>query len=303
MDLTISTRKYSIHADEYLQLDFFNLDSNRRKKIISRKERNEYIRVFNKKNHIPMLENKIHFLFNFKEYVNRDFLILKEANYDDYVSFLSKHKGYVAKESDSGQGRGVEIVAQVNDSEKEFKRLKEKSYDLIEEIIETHPILKDISPGGIPPIRIITFVDENNKPHLIFSAINISVSNKVVNFNSGAIKAIINPENGEIVTDGLQKSNEVHTHHPVSRTQIKGFVVPEWTALKSMVLNAALKFPEVGYIGWDCTITKNGPSIIEANAKSPAINGLQMEGYKKADETYANFELVRDALRRRKAEA
>lgn len=301
IDLASSIKKYDLHPDEYLQLNFYNLDNNRRKKIISRKERNEYVRLFNKKEDIQNLENKIKFLTNFQDYVNRDFLILEDASYEDYVSFISSHQGYIAKKSDSGQGKGVELMSKVEDFDKEFKRLKENSYDLIEEIIKIHPVLRNVSPGGIPPIRFITYVDEMKVPHIIFTAINMSTGSQIVNFNSGAVISIINPETGELMNDGLDKKNKMHELHPVTKKPIKGLRLPEWEALKELVLNAAVMFPEVGYVGWDCTITAKGPCIIEANAKRPAINGLQMEGFNRLDETYGNFDLVRDEYRRRKS--
>lgn len=300
-DLATSTRKYGLHPDEYLQLNFYNLDDNRRNNIISRQERDEYVKLFNKKTDIPKLENKIEFLTNFKEYVNRDFLIIEDASFEDYVSFVSSHSGYVAKQSDSGQGKGVELVREVEDFEKEFNRLKEKSFDLIEEIIEIHPVLKDISPGGISPIRFLTYVDEMKVPHIIFTAINMSTGSQIVNFNSGAVISIINPETGELMNDALDKKNRMHEQHPVTGTPIKGFKLPEWDALKALILEAAAKFPEVGYVGWDTTITAKGPCIIEANAKRPAINGLQMEGFKRLDEKYGNFQFVRDEYNRRQA--
>lgn len=302
-DLTKSMKKYGLHPDEYLLLNFYNMDRERREKIITRKERDAFVKYFNRSEDLPKLEEKVNFLRNFKAYINRDFLILNESTYEDFLAFLSNHSGFVAKQSDSGQGRGVELVKDVENPEKEFKRLKEQSFDLIEEIIETHPSLKELSPNGTPPIRVFTFVDEKKEPHIIFSAINLSTSNPVVNFGSGALKSLIDPKSGRIVAEGIDKNNKLYSNHPVTGVPIKGQVIPEWDNLRDTVLKAALEFPEVRYIGWDCTISSKGASIIEANAKRPGINGQQMEGFKKADETFANFELVREAFRRRKAQA
>lgn len=160
-------------------------------------------------------------------------------------------------------------------------------------------MLKELSPNGTPPIRVFTFVDEHKEPHIIFSAINLSMYNPVVNFGSGALKSLIDPKSGRIVADGIDKNNKLYSSHPVTGVPIKGQVIPQWDNLRETVLKAALEFPEVRYIGWDCTISSKGATLIEANAKRPGINGQQMEGFKKADETYAHFDLVRDAFRRR----
>lgn len=302
-DLIRSIKKYGLHPDEYLLLNFYHMDRERRKKIITRKERDAFVTYFNHSEDLPKLEEKVNFMVNFKEYINRDFLILEESNYDDFLSFLSKHSNFIAKQSDSGQGKGVELVTDILDPQREYKRLKEESFDLIEEVIDTHPSLKKLSPNGTPPIRVFTFIDEHKKPHIIFSAINLSTHNPIVNFGSGALKSLIDPETGLIVADGIDKNNHLYTSHPVTGVPIKGQEIPEWDNLRESVLKAALEFPEVRYIGWDCTISSKGATIIEANAKRPGINGQQMEGYKKADETYANFELVRDAFKRRKLQA
>lgn len=302
-DLTKSMKKYGLHPDEYLLLNFYTMDNERRKKIITRKERDAFVKYFNRSEDLPKLEEKVNFLKNFKHYINRDFLILKDSSYEDFLAFVSKHSGFVAKQSDSGQGRGVELVKNVLDPKKEFSRLKEQSFDLIEEIIETHPALKELSPHGTPPIRVFTFVDEDKVPHIIFSAINLSTSNPVVNFGSGALKSLIDPESGRIVAEGIDKNNTLYSSHPVTGVPIKGQMIPEWDSLRETILKAALEFPEVRYIGWDCTISSKGATLIEANAKRPGINGQQMEGFKKADETYANFELVREAFRSRTMKA
>lgn len=302
-DLATSKRKYNLHPDEYLQLNFYTLDDSRRHNIISRKERDQYVKLFNQKAAIPKLENKIEFLSNFKDDVNRDFLIIKEASFEDFVAFASSHSGYIAKQSDSGQGKGVELVSEVEDFEQEFNRLKDNAFDLIEEIITIHPELQAISPGGISPIRFITYVDEKGVPHIIFTAINMSTGSQIVNFDSGAVISIIDADTGELMNHALDKQNRMYELHPVTGTQVKGFKLPEWDALKELVLNAAVKFPEVGYVGWDTTITAKGPCIIEANAKRPAINGLQMEGFKRIDEQYGNFDFVRNEYNRRQSQA
>lgn len=293
-DLAISMKKYGIHPDEYLLLNFYDLDNQRRERIISRKERDAFVKVFNKKEELPQLEEKINFLTNFKDYVNREFLLLKDASYEDYLSFLSRHPGYVAKQSDSGQGKGVEVVKEVKDPVQEFQRLKDKSYDLLEEVIDTHEELREISPAGTPAIRIFTFVDKQSTPHIIFSAINLSTDNPVVNFGSGALKALIDPVTGKIVTDGISKSDQSYGAHPFTGHQIKGRQLPDWDNLRKSVLNAAMEFPDVRYIGWDCTISSKGAALIEANAKRPGINGQQLAGFKKADERYSDFEMVRE---------
>lgn len=246
------------------------------------------------------LEDKKQFFLNMGDYVNRDFLILEHTPYEDFKQFCSKHTVLVAKKADSGQGRGVKVITELYHTRQLYDQLKADQFDLVEESVTPHPLLKAISPIGLSPIRLFTYIDEDGKPHIIFTAIIFAQKDPVVNFTTGGIKAIIDPITGEIVTHAIKKNNEQVKAHPVTKQPIKGVMMPDWEELREMMLKAAMEFPKVRFIGWDCALSDKGPLILEANARRPGINGQQMPGYDKADEEYAEFEFLRQEFKKTK---
>ena len=46
---------------------------------------------------------------------------------------------------------------------------------------------------------------------------------------------------------------------------LKGYQIPYWNKVMDICREAAHKVPQMGYIGWDVAITKDGPLFIEAN--------------------------------------
>lgn len=61
------------------------------------------------------------------------------------------------------------------------------------------------------------------------------------------------------------KQRIVYERHPRSGCLLKGYQIPYWDKVMDICREAAHKVPQMGYIGWDVAITKDGPLFIEAN--------------------------------------
>lgn len=292
-DMIKSRYKYNLSFNEYISLRFHELSSERRKQIITKRDRNEIIHMFNSQQDIPQLENKRKFLSNFKNFINRDFLILEETTIEEFSCFYSKHNGFIAKNSEGMQGKNIHVITETNNIEEEFENLKSNDVDIIEEISEAHPKLKELNPFGLPPIRIMTFIDKNGTAHIIASAIYLSTDDPVVNARRGASMALVNPKNGKVITDALTPEKKLIKKHLISNKTIKGFQIPYWNQLVNMVVQAAKEFPTVRYVGWDASVSDKGPLLIEANAELPGITGFQSYEWNGLDELYTDLKLVK----------
>ena len=70
---------------------------------------------------------------------------------------------------------------------------------------------------------------------------------------------------GKIACAACDKQRIVYERHPRSGCLLKGYQIPYWDKVMDICREAAHKVPQMGYIGWDVAITKDGPLFIEAN--------------------------------------
>ncbi len=73
-------------------------------------------------------------------------------------------------------------------------------------------------------------------------------------------------DKGIVITPAIDKDDNVYGIHPTSKKQILGFQVPMFDEAIKLALEAAKEIPQIQYVGWDITITKDGPCIIEGNS-------------------------------------
>ena len=148
---------------------------------------------------------------------------------------------------------------------------------LIQEHILPHPFMNNISAGGVSTIRMAT-LDMGNGPEIYRASMKISgKDNMADNFwRNGNLLAAVDIDTG-ILQPALDKpgiDGVFHDIHPDTNTLIKGEIIPHWEETKEAVLYAAKFFDNALLIGFDVTITSDGPLIVEAN-NSPDLGILQ----------------------------
>lgn len=113
-DVIICSIKYGAGYMDYFQFFFENLNAKQRSTYITRTVSNRYYRVLNDSSYYHIFNNKHEFLELYKDFIKRDYLLLKD-NYDDFLAFINKHPIFIAKPDDGLCGIGVELI----DSNKE----------------------------------------------------------------------------------------------------------------------------------------------------------------------------------------
>jgi hypothetical protein len=133
-----------------------------------------------------------------------------------------------------------------------------------------HPDLADVNLGALSTLRMVTALDEQDKPELIGAVLRMPsrADSAVDNFHAGGIAAPVDVETGRLgrASDmGLKPSTRWHDVHPINGGRIDGRILPYWQEAKALVAEAHAKLGERVVIGWDVALLADGPMIVEAN--------------------------------------
>lgn len=279
IDLLYSIIRYGMNLDEYFQYNFFGKRHNERKEFFIYRKRRRIITKYNNFETMKLFDDKAAFNKEFHKFIKRDWLNIKNSSYEEFETFAKKLGRYIVKPSDGYYGIGVRIVNL--DVETDFKKLFETHLSenaLLEEIVVQHEDLAEFNPSSVNTLRVVTMNDGNNNVEI--TTANFRVGNGLDkcadNFHHNGIAALIDVETGIVKTWGIDKHLNSYTIHPISKKKIVGYDIPYWQEVKKTVKKAALIKSDVGYVGWDIAIGKNGSIIIiEGNPKAdPDVSQL-----------------------------
>ncbi len=263
--------KYNISLLEYFQFRFFKLNDEERKTWAGTGYMFEYQLKMNPKSARSILDDKTKFYRSYKDYFVHavaDIADLK-AKPELMHKLLNTPSGkLVFKVADGNCGIDVLIDDAKKFDEKSIITFMQNSqFDLVEEFIQQHPVLNELSPSAVNTVRIFTQLDDNNDVILLGCRQRISVNSPVDNMAAGNMAAPIDEHTGIISGSGVYSDITKHeeTTHPVTGIKIIGLQLPFWNETVAMVKKAAKEHPENRSIGWDIVITENGPGFIEGN--------------------------------------
>lgn len=257
-DILYCSVKYQAAFYDYLEFEFYLLNKEQRTTYLTNGKNNEIIDLFNDKNYRHIFEKKDEFNDRFKKYLKRDYLNPNFSK-EQLGRFLENKDKIIVKPISGVGGQGIEIIKA--NRENIFKNYH---YYLLEEIIVQHKKLGQLYDKSVNSLRIFTFFD-GHKSTIIQSILKIGKGEIVDNFSSGGMYAFLD-DKGVVITPAVDKDDNVYGIHPVSKKQILGFKVPMFDEAVKLTLEAAKEIPQIKYVGWDVTITEDGPCIIEGNS-------------------------------------
>lgn len=266
VDMTSCGFKYQAGYMDYLVFEFYRLNSQQRATYITRGVNNHYVRLLNPRENWHLLEDKVEFLKRFDGFHGRAWIDLREHTHAEFEEFCHAHPKLVAKPLDGTCGRGVEFI-EISDKSKIvglYDMLMEGKQYLVEEFIVQHTDISKVYPMSVNTLRLVT-IKNHDTVHLVFSSMRIGNGKKVDNLNSGGMAVLVDMESGKISTPGADKDGKAYFQHPMTGVDLIGAQIPFYQDSVDLVKRAALKIPELGYIGWDVAVTEKGPLIIEAN--------------------------------------
>lgn len=123
-----------------------------------------------------------------------------------------------------------------------------------------------LNPTSVNTIRVITVL-QDDRVHVIGTILRMGVGSVVDNLSAGGIAAAVDPKSGHVTAPAvsIMPNENKYERHPVTKTEIIGFQIPEWSDVISLVETAATRVPSVRTVGWDVAIARTGPVLIEGN--------------------------------------
>ncbi len=270
LDCIYSVFRFNISILDYFYFRFFELKDAERFEWAGTGFMFEFQLKMNPKKSRGVLSSKIEFLRHYNQFIKRHHADLEtlQANNDILTRLLSNASGKLVLKNSKGQtGKEVEVV-NCNDYSggSLISLMKKKGYDLMEEYVTQHHDLMGLSASGLNTIRVITQLN-NNDIDIIGCRLRVSVNSQVDNLAAGNIAAAVDVHTGIVTSPGIYSdiTKPDQVFHPVTREEIPGFKVPYWDEVLRMAKQAALVMPENRSVGWDISITEEGPELIEGN--------------------------------------
>jgi len=270
-DILFSSVKYNISLQEYFLFRFYEISDKEKETYAGTGYMYEYQKLMNPKISRNILEDKLVFLKEYAPFIKHHYLAVGDIKQksDDADELLKNKSGKIVLKSTDGQcGLGIE-VREAKDFNRDslIKRLNETNNDFVEEFVQQHDVLNELSPSGLNTIRIITQLNKDNQVEILGARLRITINSSIDNLAAGNIAAPIDEETGIVNGVGVYSdiTKEDEDTHPVTGIKIIGFQIPFWEESLQMVKDAALLHPQNRSIGWDVAITNDGPELIEGN--------------------------------------
>jgi Sugar-transfer associated ATP-grasp len=217
-----------------------------------------------------ILEDKRQFYKCYKKFFNHKVYSIEDLNNISLMTDLLNNPSnkLVFKISNGKCGDHIEIRETKDfNSMSLVKYMKSNKYDMVEEFINQHHILNELSPSGVNTVRIITQLNDNDEVNLLGCRLRISENSPVDNLAAGNLAAPIDEETGIIkgpaVYSEINKSDQ--KFHPITGVAILGFQIPFWSETLNLAKDAALLNKQNKSIGWDIVVTEKGPGLLEGN--------------------------------------
>lgn len=284
VDMIYCSMRYGASFVDYFNFQFFVKDSVERASYATMGDMYLFHQQLNDVKKTHLIDDKSQFFKNFHEFSRKPYFEKNvRENNEKLFSFLRKNidKNLVFKLPDSTAGRGVKIerLSRFDDKFYVGEVLLEEFIDdfftdtdsiYIEEFLEQHNVLQELSPSAVNTVRVITILDAKGFVEVIGAVLRISVNSSIDNYSQGNIAAEVDVQTGVVLTGGIQKQSACADYldrHPVTGMQIKNLQLPHWDEVKNLAKQAAKQVPSVRTVGWDVAILEDEPVLIEGNSK------------------------------------
>ncbi|MBQ7935377.1 MAG: hypothetical protein IJ333_03410 [Clostridia bacterium] len=268
LDMANCAIRYEAGYIDYTIFGMYDMNPDQRKDILTRGKNTKYVQALNNKEYCHFFNNKPEFLTLFAEEVGRDFLDLNNATPDDFLAFARRHPIIMVKPEAGLCGKNIE---KINTDDYDscvtlYNTLKTGGQTLIEEVLEQHPKVNQLYDGSVNTVRMVTMLDDEGAPHLLYAAMRLGSGGAVVdNFNSGGMVIPIDLEKGTLIGVAVNKNGKAFSAHPDTDVFFDGYALPFWEETRALAEKAAVKVPGVRLVGWDLALTPKGPVLVEGN--------------------------------------
>ncbi len=269
--------KYGVNPKEYYYFNFGKKTSDEKKTFFTR----QMFKKFLKRNNDPMyrqiLNDKYIFGRAFEKYTKRKCVRNTNLSLEAFREFIGDSEKFIYKPGEGSGGFGIEVIniADYKTETEIYEKIISLPYGVLEEWIDQHETMSEAYPYAVNCIRVATLFRDGKCTHLgALFTLGIGKKN-ITNALVGSVFGIVDIEKGIVVSDLCSYSDELFHEHPDTGFVAKGFVVPYWKEVMEITAAAAAEVPQIGYVGWDVAISKDGPVLIEGNSISAGYIGFQ----------------------------
>lgn len=288
---------YYLRASEFYLYDLKDVAFSKFDTFMTRQLTNRYYNVINNQNYRKVLNYKNLSYEIFKDYYKRDLVCIKDKNdYSVFEEFIKNKKSCILKPFDGHSGENIEIinVDDFNSIDELFDYTLKKTPYVLEELIKQDLGLGIFHEQSVNTVRVVTFQFKDNISILWAFLRTGQGESKVDNMGSSGYGALIDEDNGKVVSNGFDWKGDEVKIHPDSKIKFKGFQIPKWKELLELVKDLSSTLPEMHCVGWDLALTSDGWVLVEGNARPQCVT-IQMftkRGYK--DYYEKMYTLVKD---------
>ena len=203
---------------------------------------------------------------------------------EEFINFVKKNNSFVLKPVDGHGGVGIRFLSlsDYKSALELYDSVKEFSPFVVEEIVNQSLDMASFHPESLNTVRVVTF---HNYGHMsiVWAFLRVGQGDSNVdNMTSGGLGALVDNETGIVISDAIDYKGSKVVSHPDSNVVFKGFKIPDWEGLKSILAKLSAKVPSAHCIGWDMAHTDKGWVLIEGNGRAQVvtIQVLNDKGYK-----------------------
>ena len=285
LDMYFNILTRGIGYTDYFRGNYYNLTSKEKDTFVTTKSFYKLISYLNDDKYEIVLHDKILFNTIFKKYLKREFIDLRETSLEEFKTFLNSQKVVFAKDPVGYGGHGITkiTVSKEKDLKKLYEKLLTQKQYLIEEEIVQSKEVNEINPNVVCSLRICTLY-KDGKVYLVGNAFRINQDeSEIIGCTNDLYFSL--GKDGKIDSNVIDDYGKIYEEHPLTHKKFKEVKIPDVKEAFLMCQEAALKLPQVRYIGWDIAFTDNGPVMVEGN-EYPGYGILQFYKLKNSKEGY-----------------
>lgn len=173
---------------------------------------------------------------------------------------------------------------------------------VLQPFLKNSPLWDFLSPACLATARVITGrLDQNSPPVCIAMYLRIPRNGAIIdNLSAGGIGTQVDLKTGRLSSGHIYLGGfQEHTNHPDTGFPIKGQHLPEYDKIIELALKAHARAVNWDTIGWDASLTAEGPVLIEANLhwaiipRSPVIDTPYIEALQYATQDRAGMKAAK----------
>ena len=229
-------------AKNYFFYELYKKSRYEKKQFMTDRQSKKFEKMNNSHKDASILVDKYEFNNYFNEYVNRDFLYLKDTSLDEFMAFCHKHPSFILKRNWLCEGAGISNCNLENDKEIESFYNEQRGHVLVEEQIIQHDKMEQLHPQSVNTVRVSTLFF-NGTPYVVSAALRVGTGNNCTdNLHNAGVACAIDLKTGIVVSEGYDKNANKYLKHPDSGVVLLGFAIPNWDKVLNTVVEAAKKF-------------------------------------------------------------